>query len=454
MIGLIIALLLAVALTVVSAVIILMFASIVISAAWYGLRERFFPSPSNRTTNNPSDTTNVPPTPVSVPHFLRRRTAHDGPVVALGVYEENNTIVSVGQDKTLRTWEMQWNSETMYPLPFIPGTLAVADHEEAGLRAAVGVFERDADGEKDTDIVVWELSAGGEIPRFSLTVPGLRKLNALAWNDTADCLRVLAAVYDPSHPVAPNNSSASPNRLALWEFDLRDASGNAMPTALTLPPALVDAEPWETDDRCRFALSKNGRWLACRTEFRGSDGSSRHGVGVWNVDIKTWEHRFGGREAQPHSLWAITKDGGRVFSSRQDDPGRDYRNGDPAWYDGLYLWDAHTSPPEGEKEAAPEPNMNSGYGYGLALNQAETLLANPIGAWGEVQIYDLGTRSLFQTIRRPHPKYKFFTERVESVWACAFCWGETERELVTGHYDGALWFWSLAEPTAVEGISS
>ncbi len=300
---------------------------------------------------------------------------------------------------TLRIWGLQTETESVFTLPYMSGSLAVGAHEEAGLRAAVGIFDRDSGTENDVDILVWELLADDENPRFSLTVPGLCKLHSLSWDEPAERLRVLAAVLDRSRPLAPNNDPASPKRLVLLEFDLRRADNVSKPAYLSLPPSYDEALSWDIADNNGFALSANGLWLACRTEYSDAVGNPRYGVGVWSTGAGAWEHRFGGCETQPHNIRAVTSDGGCVFTSRQDDPTRDTKYGGAEWYDGLYLWDVRTAQPERTKEAVPETTLHGG--RGLILNRNAVLLANPAGVPGTVEIFDSKTAALLRTIRRP-----------------------------------------------------
>lgn len=169
-------------------------------------------------------------------------------------------------------------------------------------------------------------------------------------------------------------------------------------------------------------------------------------MGVWDIDAGAWRHRFGGRESQTHDVWAVSKNGDRVYSARHDEPLRDYRNGGQEWYDGLYVWDAALSPPEGKEEARPIPGLSGS--QNMVFNDPETLMANPTGATGTVEIYDMRTETRLQTVSRPSPP-KNEKQYGHSVWCCAFC--DNDRELITGHADGQLWWWEVVSPPTENG---
>ena len=75
----------------------------------------------------------------------------------------------------------------------------------------------------------------------------------------------------------------------------------------------------------------------------------------------------------------------------------------------------------------------------MVFNHDETLMANPT-ATGSVEIYDMNTKIRLQTVARPAPNTKE-NQWGHTVWCCAFT--DNDRELVTGHADGQLWWWGV-----------
>lgn len=367
-----------------------------------------------------------------VRYFREKQTAHVETVVSLGVSTDGNLVVSAGRDRTLRFWERETDNAQTVAIPFFPGPIVVRQHA-SGPRVALGVFDKD-DANAD-DVLIWEPLAAGTEPTFRLRVPGVHHVFALAWDASAERLRVLASVYDATRPLAPNGSSDSPNHITLLEFAVDN--GGSVPTTLTLPPEANEGTFWSLTDSDKLALSRNGRWLVCRTVADEADEKgAQHGVGVWDVDREAWRHRWGGREAQPHEIHYVTEDGDLVFTTREDDPKRDFRNGGPEWYDGVYVWDT-ASPPEGTDEVRPHPTMHGG--RGMVMNHTE-ILSTASTSTGSVDICDVLSRTVRQTVSRPatgDPAHPYGN----NVWEKAF--SDATGEFITGHADGQLWIWNL-----------
>lgn len=147
--GLIIAIIAAVALAIVVCLVGFALLCVALLALWNWVR-RVLPARYNAAG---SVSQNILRTTASLHRF---RQAHTDAVTALAVLPDEPWMVSTSRDKTLRVRDGKWNKEAFYNLPIYPGPLAVGDHENNGLRVALGIFEQGSQ-EKDAPVVlVWE----------------------------------------------------------------------------------------------------------------------------------------------------------------------------------------------------------------------------------------------------------------------------------------------------------
>lgn len=380
---------------------------------WGGMRKRIPVTPGE----NPD-----PP----IPFLNRRRSEHSDAVTAIAYDPSGDEVVSAGRDRKLQIRGREWDSSEGVSPAFYPGPIAVGYHEENGMRLAVGRFRReDADPAAEADIEIWE-HADLTKPFFSDSVADLSRVIALAFGDAADDLYGLISFRGGS-------SDELLRGLRVLHYDLR-SPGKSRPVKVYDVPGGVPLH----DDHEVAALSRNGHYVACRTEHRNESGEIFHGVGVWDVFGGKWKHRIGGREAEPHRIYAVTKDGDTVFSGREDDPGRDYKFGGTEWYDGLYIWDAASALPEGTVAAQPSPDIAGG--RIIALDREETLFAVPAGASGRIEVYDLPRRQRRRFFHRPHRESGGKYGK-NNVWCAAF--SPDGKELATGFADGEIWFWDV-----------
>ena len=443
-IGLVVVLLLTIVLTIAACLAALFLVCAALFLLWRFLRRLLFPKQVRREKETQATYQDLLR---EAPHFLRSRDTHTDAVIAVAAHPETLSLVSAGRDKTLQVRHTEWNNDTdTYPLPFAPGLVCVGEQDEIGLRvAAANPYDITPDAPA---VFVWNSADAPDTPPLSLFIPNLCTVHALAWDDSAQTLRVFAGVFDETYPIAPNDDTSAPNRLLLLQWELPNGSPSPLPVTLPLPPHSDELSSWEIAAHEQYALSANGLFLACRTTCF-AENQTQHGVGVWNVDEARWQHRFGGREAHPHKIWAVSRDGETVYSGREDGPGRDYRNGGPEWYDGLYIWEARAAPPEGTEEARPDPSPLSG-SRNMVFNWDETLMANPAFG-GRVEVYDMQTKTHRQTITRPAPEDE--TNRYgNSVWCCTFY--NNDKQLVTGHVDGQIWWWQVSPRQNIGQTSS
>lgn len=364
----------------------------------------------------------------STPSHQRKRPEHTDAVTAIAYDPTGDWIISASRDRTLHVRGQKWEESERISPAFYPGPIAVGYHQDNGMRFAVGRFVReDTDPAAEPDIEVWD-HADLSKRLFPLSVPHISRVLALAFGDNADELYALVSVHD-------SQTEERSHRLYVFLYDLRSEETAHRPQQFEIPGELPLYNDYEI-----AALSANGRYIACRTKNIDTNATTFHGVGVWDVYGGKWKHRFGWREAEPHKIYAVTKDGDTVFSGREDSPGRDYKFGGPEWYDGLYVWEAATALPEGTETSKPDRDMNGN--RNMAFNSDETLFATPIGTPGEVEIYDLKQRKQTHRIRRPklEGEHKY---GVENVWCVAF--SPDSQTLATGHADGKIWFWDLSD---------
>lgn len=253
------------------------------------------------------------------------------------------------------------------------------------------------------------------------------RIIALAFDANADKLTALVTV-------AGENGDC---HACVYAYDLR---GNDEPTAY-FDPDWLPVDQYDADS----VMSANGAFVALRTERIGVGGKTYHGAGVWDIGQGKWHHRFGGLEAMPHDIYAVTSTGDLVFTSRNDDPARDHRNGGPEWYDGLYVWDAATAPPEGVAEAKPDGNIYTD--RNMVFNTDETRFAASPG-YGYTGIYDTQTRTKLRDFARPS---SIEESHYDNVWRMAF--RPDGDALLVGYGDGAILEWDLrpAPPDAPVG---
>ena len=325
--GLILAITVAVVLTIAVCLVGLALLYVGLWMLWSGFRRLLFPARDAPIRANQTLLRDAP-------HFHRFQQGYTSePVLSVAALPDKPGLTSTSRDKTLRVWDGEWNNETTTPLPFYPGPLIVGDHEDNGLRVAVGALKSSSSDENTPHVLVWEPMASSPdlSPTFEIVVPGLRVVHALAWDDAAETLRVFAGVFDPSRPTLPNRDANEPNGAKLLEWELRATNGFGHvppPHSLPLPPELDRLSPWEFADGKAFTLSANGLYFACRTEYADPQTSSGgFGVGVWEVDAGAWRHRFGGREAYPHDLCAVSRSGDIVYSIRAATTATAGRNG-------------------------------------------------------------------------------------------------------------------------------
>ena len=433
-IGLIVVLILAIVLTIAVCLVLLFLICAGVYLAWRAFERMRIPEQERRVQEYQTLVKNNP--------AFHSRQAHEGAVFALASHPDSLCVASGGQDG-VRLFDTQWNEETAYATPFTASLLCAGEQEEMGLRiAAASAYEQVPNGPA---VLVWNVSSdNADTPPTELFVPNVCRIHGIAWDDTACTLRVFAGVFDAARPVAPNDDTNTANQLVLLQWNLEPETNRSAdpPQSLPLPTEFDALETWEMQERDNFALSQNGLFLACRTQYTGPEGTGKtgHGIGVWSLSEGRWHNRFGGREAQPHKIYAVSGDGQTVYSARGDDPGRDYKYGGPEWWDGLYVWNAQNTAPEGAEEARPDTGPLTG-SRSMAFNRDETLMANPT-VGGDVEIYDLQTKTLRQTVSRPQPNDD--NRYGNNVWCCAFC-GE-DRTLATGHADGQVWFWTVSMP--------
>ena len=363
------------------------------------------------------------------PYRLRTRKAHPDAAVALGVTcgGDDTIVVSAGREGSLVFYDTQYGTtETVTP-GFPAGALATGYHDDNGTRVALGRFPSINDEEPgDVGIAIWEQCGDLSVPYRVVAVSDFERVVALAFDDTADRLLALMAVSE--------DGAMAPWRFQVRAYDLRDPE---------MVPAVYESPEWlpNRDITGKAAFSADGTFIALRTERLGSDGVLYHGVGVWDLARNRWRHRLGGLETQPHRIYAVTRTGDRVFTAREDDPGRDYRNGGQEWYDGLYIWDVATAKPEGETAAKPEAVYTDS---SMVFDAAETRFAASAPG-GAVCLYDTDTRQIRRRFVRPAPDNPS-NANGNSVWCMAF--RPDGAALLVGYADGEIWDWDTTPEPA------
>lgn len=387
----------------------------------WGRISRRRPEPGQQQPSNPAS-----------PTLPRTRREHTDAVTAVAFDPSGDWLASVSRDRTLHLGSLKWEgSEHVLPA-FYPGPVAVGHSDRNGTRVATGRFRReDEDSAAEPDIEIWR-NADFREPSVQISVPDIRRVLALTFDVEADKLTALVSLRD-------SKMDERRRRLRVFEYDLRPVGNIYSPAEYDVS----DGVPIYDGQEAVAALSATGRYVGCRTKYTDETGAVSYGVGVWDVAEEKWKHRFGGREAMPHMIFAVTSDGETVFSGREDDPGRDHKFGGSEWYDGLYVWDAANALPEGAEEAKPEPGM---YGSrGMALSRDEKLFATPLGEAGALTVYDRERREQTQTFRRPQPESEN-NRWGNNVWCVAFA--PDGKTVVTGHADGEIWAWGLPDRAA------